>query len=388
MFRKWKELMIRPEWNQKNAHALTMQKIKAQVAKYKDRAQDWEYLAEFKAMAESFIKTQSKTKGSFEKANGQKAGQEILSWKSEFAVLFQTLADIIKETLKDALKDEFFVTDGLNDEQIKAKFALATAMLLEKAAFADSDYVEYDTTQGEVTVEFELLVYEFLFGSVRLSNAVADSEKDTPATLLYHIARVGMKYFGRNFNRFVWDNRASGEPFTFLGNCIVNMGNFAMSLKAPRLVHLVGFCGDDMIAVVDPSFSFDNKEHWDKTAIMGILGVPAKLNVGNVGTFVGRVVGNDGVYCVSPITVAQKILQKDFENKEGNVGAWKIALRDMMQGWVENPVQVAAITAAIMQDTDPAAVYAAMDSMYSLTNVTDQEFLELLNRYEVVAYPL
>jgi len=370
VFRAFVKHCIKPEANIPDLIAATQIKVKDILDKYeklKGKLDGVETFTSLKAVARTFLKQQMKIKADDAIDKG-KPGQEIISWDTSLSLAFQGVANEIKVLLKAMLKDEFMITDGLSDAQIAEtleKFAKSAPV---GSQFFESDITFYDNNQNQGTLAVEAMVYNFLFG-------------DWMGEFMYYLCRKSMKYFGPTYNRTVTGNRASGEPFTYIGNTILSMIMTVSSVDMNK-VHFGMFCGDDVLLIVT---NFKIARDYDQRCVMSMLGVQAKIMIGDIGTFCGHICDMNGTYVIAPRVVGLKLLTKDFANKLDVVPAFQIAIKDMTREWKKEPMRVASMQAYLLGDgTTPEAVFAGMQSIVAATTLDPEKLVAALQNYFVL----
>jgi hypothetical protein len=363
--RKFIETYIKEDIHVPDLVNIANEKVYAILDKYaviKNKLNKLDLNVLLQSFARTFIKNQQKVKTETTPWEGG-AGQEVISWSTDVSLVFQGIANVLKELLKSILKENYVVTDGLNDNDIRERIQGILLNLNGVEGFGTGDFKKYDTSQNKGTLGIEIKIYEWLFGP-------------NLAYSYYKLLRESITYFGPLFKRKPLFNRPSGEPFTWFGNTILTMAITAYCMKSEPEAGI--FCGDDsnmfLTHLVPPD------EFWDIRKCVLILGQEGKISTGKIGEFCGHIVTDNGLYFIAPRVVALKLLAKNFANKIQIIPDYQNAIKDMSDQWLEHPYFIAHIQAQLLSDgTTADQILASMASIRSATKLSPERFLRYLN---------
>jgi len=152
--------------------------------------------------------------------------------------IFCPLSRIVKERLLSCVRSNVCIFTDISPEDFARKISsIVTPDEIMNEPVAEFDISKYDKSQGELALEFELLVLKHFGLSDELLSLWRHMHTDTMLVDRAHGVKANIMY-----------QRKSGDAFTLIGNTIFNMAacSYAYNLRSAKLLC---FVGDDSLIV-------------------------------------------------------------------------------------------------------------------------------------------
>jgi len=164
--------------------------------------------------------------------------QTIAAQTKFINAIFCPLSRIIKERLLASVRSNVCIFTDISPEDFAKKVtSIVTPEDIAHELVVEFDISKFDKSQGELALEFELLVLEHFGLSDELLNIWRHMHTDTMLVDRAHGVKANIMY-----------QRKSGDAFTLIGNTMFNMAACSLAYNL-RLARLMCFAGDDSMII-------------------------------------------------------------------------------------------------------------------------------------------